>query len=405
MSAPARILLVHDGAGPLRGSEAVMLALIGATRLHGLHWQALTNHPEFAAAAAEAGVEVIPMPFRALFVTRRGALRDAWLLAAHVVRARRALRGRPRADIVHVNNGTSCIWSVPLAWWLGVPALVHLHADFSRRNRFRFGIHLADRIVGVSEAVLRRSRRDPETASRCRVIYNGIAGLAASVRDRGAARASLGLGADAFVLGVAAYLIPPKRVDVAIAAMAALPPAVARRTVLLVLGDGPERTALEAQARGLPAGPQVRFLGHRDDVAGLMLNVLDAFVLPSEMEAFSLALLEAAAAGLPRIGVRAGGTPESIEDGTDGLVVPPGDPAALAAAIADLAAAPERARALGEAARARQLRDFTEARFVEAFLGLYAAMRAAPRGRLGRIASGIGGQLALMRSAGQDEPA
>lgn len=396
MSAPARILLVHDGDGPLRGSEAVMLALIGATRTQGLNWCVLTNHPEFAAAAAAAGAEAIAMRFRPLFGTARRLVGDAAAALCYVWRARRLLRGRD-IDVVHINNGTSCIWSVPLAWWLGRPALVHLHADFSRRNRFRFGIHLADRIVGVSAAVLQGSRCYPSAAGRCRVIYNGIDGLAARRRDRAAARAALGLDEGAFVLGLAAYLIAPKRVDVAIDAMAELPEAVARRAVLLVLGDGPDRAGLEARAAGLP----VRFLGHRADVHDLLLNVLDALILSSEMEAFSLVLLEAAAAGLPRIGARAGGNPESILDGEDGLLVPPGDPAALAGAIADLAMQPARARALGEAALARQRREFTQARFIEAFLALYAELRAGPAGRLRRILSGLRAQLALAWPGGQ----
>lgn len=372
-----------------------MLALIEATRPRGFAWSVLTNHPEFAEAAEAAGAMPIRMPFEALFGGGR-SLRDAARAAAYVRQARRLLRGQA-IDLVHINNGTSCIWSVPLSWWLGKPALVHLHADFSRRNRFRFGIHLADRIVGVSAAVLARSRRGPHTAARCRVIYNGLPDRAAPPGDRPARRAALGLEEGDFALGLAAYLIPPKRVDVAIAAMAALPPGLARRPVLLVLGDGPERAALEARAAGLP----VRFLGHRDDVGGI-LDVLDAFVLPSEMEAFSLALLEAAAAGLPRIGVAAGGTPESILDGEDGLIVPPGDPAALARAIIGLIAEPERARALGKAAQARQRETFTEARFAEAFLGLYREMRAAPCGRLRRILAGLAAQGALLWPAQAD---
>jgi glycosyltransferase involved in cell wall biosynthesis len=103
-----------------------------------------------------------------------------------------------------------------------------------------------------------------------------------------------------------------------------------------------------AAASGL-AG-RVHFLGQREDIPDL-LAALDIFVLPSQREGVSLALLEAMAAGLPVIVSRVGGLPEVVTDGETGLLIPPQDPEALAAALARLLAEPDFARNLGEKAR------------------------------------------------------
>jgi glycogen(starch) synthase len=134
-----------------------------------------------------------------------------------------------------------------------------------------------------------------------------------------------------------------------------------------VVGDGPERAAWEAQAAGLP----VRFTGQRDDVHHLLRNVIDMVILPSDSEAFSIVLLEAAAAGLPRIGSNIGGIPESIKHGVDGLIVPVRDAAALAEAISTLVRDPVLAGRYGAAARARLEAEFSVVGFLAKFTAVY----------------------------------
>jgi glycosyltransferase involved in cell wall biosynthesis len=188
------------------------------------------------------------------------------------------------------------------------------------------------------------------------------------------------------VLGLAAVLIPEKCVDVAIEAIRQLQGDMADRVVLLVIGDGTDRAALEQQAKGLP----VIFVGYRDDVHDLLLNVVDLFLLPSEMEPFGISLLEAAAARLPRIGTAAGGIPEQLSSGIDGLLVPVRDPSALADAIRLLVTDPERAKRLGEAGYRRLRTEFTPQRFLEAFAALYDEMTKSPASRAVRIGRALG---------------
>lgn len=117
-----------------------------------------------------------------------------------------------------------------------------------------------------------------------------------------------------------------------------------------LVGDGPERAALEAQAASLGVDRRVRFLGLMTDVRPA-LAAADALVLPSSYEAQGIVLLEAMAMGLPVVAADVGGVRHFVEEGRTGLRVPPGDAEALAAALSRLAADPALRRRLGEAGR------------------------------------------------------
>jgi len=362
---PRTVLLVDVGHGPIRGADQVTLTLIDGIDPARYRFVLLTSHLVLAEACRARGIAVEFQPVRMLFVPRPrvGDLLDLVRFARLAVRLIRT----HKVVLIHSINGSSCIWLFPAALWCRVPLLAHVHNYWSRRMRLLVGAHLADRIVGVAEGVMRGFRNDPVAARRLSIIYNGFDELTAPAADRSTARAALGLDGDRVVIALIGYLVSLKRGEVAIAAMRALPPDVAARAMLLVVGDGPERAMWEAQAAGLP----VRFIGQRDDVHHLLRNVIDMVILPSDSEAFSIVLLEAAAAGLPRIGSNVGGIPESIRDGVDGMIVPVRDAAALAGAIATLVRDPALARRFGEAARARLQEAFSVAGFLGRFLGVY----------------------------------
>lgn len=125
---------------------------------------------------------------------------------------------------------------------------------------------------------------------------------------------------------------------------------VARPVRLEIFGDGAERRSLEGLARA--CGVEATFHGHVADAVD-RLGTLDMFVLPSRAENFPIALLEAMSWALPSVATSVGGIPEMIESGTSGLLVPPDDVDALAAAIVDLIDRPTRARGIGAAAATR----------------------------------------------------
>ena len=149
-----------------------------------------------------------------------------------------------------------------------------------------------------------------------------------------------------------ARLVPQKGLDVLIAALPRLSGAAAEWPVTLV-GDGPEREALEQQARDLGVSDRLRCLGFRSDPERFLAEAA-VFVLPSRFEGMPNALLEAMAAGLAVIVTDASPGPlEVVEPGVSGLVVPSDDPAALAEAMQALVSDPERCRRMGAAARER----------------------------------------------------
>jgi len=141
---------------------------------------------------------------------------------------------------------------------------------------------------------------------------------------------------------------------------------------LAIVGDGPEREAIEGYVRAHGLGDRVTLMGFRSDV-GDLLAASDAFLLTSRYEGISVALLEAMRAGLPVIATRVGGVPETVRDGETGLLVEPGDEAGIAAAIVALAGSEARRRELGRKGREFLLEEFSLAGMIRRYLELYAA--------------------------------
>jgi len=138
---------------------------------------------------------------------------------------------------------------------------------------------------------------------------------------------------------------------------------------LLMIGDGPERGEAEREARELHVDGDVRFLGRLDTVSEL-LGATDLFLLPSQSESFGLAALEAMACGAPVIASRAGGLPEVIVDGVNGILEPPGSVEAMARRAIDLLRDTARYEAMSTAAAARA-NDFRAEKVVPQYEALY----------------------------------
>jgi glycosyltransferase involved in cell wall biosynthesis len=207
------------------------------------------------------------------------------------------------------------------------------------------------RLIAVSEAMVAKLKSEGRTAVPIDLIYNGI-DLARfgprSAVEKVALRARLGYAPTDKLVGSVGRLEPEKGHQVLLAAW---PDIAARdqRARLLLVGDGSQREALEGAAAALgEAARSVRFLGWHDEVASLT-GILDLAVLPSYREALGLAVIEALASGRPVVASAVGGIPELIKDGQTGLLVPPGDSAALAKAITRLLEDPAYAARLGVA--------------------------------------------------------
>ena len=154
----------------------------------------------------------------------------------------------------------------------------------------------------------------------------------------------------------AGRLHPKKGFDVLIAALALLRDQC-QTFDCEIAGEGDERAKLEGLIAQHGLEGRVRLVGWRADVSAFLATG-DVFAFPSYQEGFPLVLLEAMAVGLPVASTAIPGPVEMIDSGVDGVLVPPGDPAALAQALAGLIAAPQKAAALGLAARAKVLEDY-----------------------------------------------
>jgi glycosyltransferase involved in cell wall biosynthesis len=243
----------------------------------------------------------------------------------------------------------------------GVPAILQTaHTLVVRPGEAAIERLTRSRTIATSHAVAAGLMKAGLSGQRMKVIHNGVGDehLCLDTEAVCRVRSELALS-DGPVVGTVARLSPEKGVDVL---LAALPEVLSYFPSLatLIVGDGSETKRLRELAAG---HGNVRFLGTRRDVAALN-RLFDVFVLPSRQEACPMALLEAMAAGRAVVATCVGGSPELIDNGIDGVLVPPEEPAALSAAIVGLLRRPAQREALGCAARKKIARSFTRDQMV-----------------------------------------
>lgn len=205
---------------------------------------------------------------------------------------------------------------------------------------------------------------------RLRVYYNGLdfAPFQEAV-DAGAVRESIGVGRDEFVVGTVARMAYFKRQIDGVEAMGVLRDQ-GRKVRYVVAGDGEMMPKIRQRVAELRLKKEVLLLGSRPDGPRLV-KAFDAAIFPSDLEANPIAIIEAMLSGIPVIGAEAPGTSEIVKDGENGLIVPVGDHAAMAAAIARYQDSPELARSMAANAKAFAERTFSIDTMMEAFMGIY----------------------------------
>ena len=266
-------------------------------------------------------------------------------------------------DIIHLHGGGN---GDRLQRWLArrvsrAAFVLHLHGRVSESDGPQpVSLHTdgADAVIAACEATASCT-----VGARPRVIYFGVDAPENGLPFR--PRRS----APGPVLGTAARLVPIKGISYLLRALALVLPEFPQLKLQLA-GSGPERRALEAQARQFGIADRVEFLGWQPEIHQVMA-AWDIFVLPSLDEGFPLALLDAMSVGLPVVASAAGGIPELVVDGQTGWLVPPARPEALAERIAFLLRNSELARSMGQAGRARIQREFFAARMVKDISGIY----------------------------------
>jgi glycosyltransferase involved in cell wall biosynthesis len=300
----------------------------------------------------------------------------------------RRLLHHGRYDVLHTHMPLPAVAARLVRGRRG-PKLVNTdHAIWDQLRRPTYVANLAtfslnDHVFAVSQAVA--DSMDLRWAPRLRelppieVLLHGIELGSSPVPDADArvtARQLLDLPMDALVLGTVGNLTPVKQQSTLLRVLRDLQPAHPGLR-LVIVGEGPLRHALTLEARSLGVEDQVVFTGGRDDVARL-LPAFDVFVLSSEFEGLSIALVEGLAVGLPSVVTAVGGLPEVIADGVEGLLVPPRSPRAFVQALDRLLSDGELRRRMSVAALERS-KSFDIRRAVRRLEEVYEATENFPR--------------------------
>ena len=310
----------------------------------------------------ETGVPIVEFPisgFRRLRTWQQARAFSRWCRDARVA-------------VLQTCDFYTNVFGLPSAALAGVPVRIASRRDVNPGRGFaktvlqRAAYAAADVVVANSRAAAARLEHEHVTRRRIHVISNG---LDVSRYPRGRAPRAVRR------IITVARLRPEKAHEVLLEAAALV---VARHPEVEfdIVGDGSRLSALARLAERLGIASHVHFLGHRDDVVGA-LEAADLFVLPSRSEAFPNGVLEAMAAGLPVVACAVGGLPELVNEGKTGLLVPPEDPQALAAATSSLIDDPQRAWTLGQAGRELVEAHYSFDKMTRSFEQLYASLTAA----------------------------
>jgi|SRR5579859_637271 len=320
----------------------------------------------------------VPVSSASIHSIRHGRDRSRVLLAIRILRViLRELR-RQRPDILHAYLPTAYVLGGVAAWLFRVPVIIAARRGLTSYHiypyrRWRWLAKFANRVIDLhlcnSESVRNYAiEREGVDRARTAVVYNGIELPPADqpvprLPDRWRPPGTT------ILVGVIANLIAYKGHATLLEALTQVVSDFPGLGIVLI-GDGPERQALEAQARRLGLASRVVFAGRYSNAATLV-RAFDFTVLASTEEGFPNAIMESMANAVPVVATDAGGTRELVEDGVTGILIMPGNAEALADGIRRMAADPEGRRRMGTAARFRVAKRLGVRRMVSATEALY----------------------------------
>ena len=283
---------------------------------------------------------------------------------------------REKIDVIETFTHDSNMVALPIAWLARVPVRIATHHGVIEGfSRWRVFIHswmvnhnIAHKLVAVSQKTREVSLNEGIREERIAVITNGIVPLPIESRSRIEVRKEAGMEANDLVLVSVGRLVYQKAHEVLIACM----PDVLKEfpnVKVLIFGEGPLRTDLQAQIEKLDLSNSVKLPGKTDQIAQHLASA-DIFVMPSRWEGLPIALLEAMSAGLPSVATKVEGVDEVLLEGEHGLFVPVENPQALAQAILQLLRDPQARSRMGAAARLHISTKYTVDRMCEQYLEL-----------------------------------
>jgi L-malate glycosyltransferase len=240
-------------------------------------------------------------------------------------------------------------------------------ADRSYLPITRFSIEESDAVTAISDYLRTVTREELQVNKEVEVIPNFV-NCDVFQPANGASRRKEFADPDERILVHLSNFRPVKRVPDVVDIFARVRSEIPSK--LMMIGDGPQRTVAEWMVREKGLTEDVIFLGKQNQVQDL-LNCADVMLLPSELESFGLAALEAMACGVPAVCSRVGGLPEVVQDGVDGFLVSAGDVQTMAARALEILTDPAKRESMGRAARARALANFCSNNIIPLYEALY----------------------------------
>jgi glycosyltransferase involved in cell wall biosynthesis len=392
-AAPARRrCLMLSRVGFLGGVERVALTL--AADLKEQAWETVLACPDggaLAEAARARRIALAPIPFDRMRITADPRVLAryprAWLEGSRAVER----RCREHAvDLIHAHHPVTALYARRATRRLGIPMVLHVHETLPARPLYAAAMRLAVRgaamVLCVSGAALRLALATGADPARTRVVHNGVDPRFLERREPDPAPGALRAAGPGPHVGVFGVLEPRKAQHVFLEAAAMLADRFPTARFWLIgpaaLRDKQSYVErLRRMAEAPPLRGRVALVGFQADVAPWLAG-MDVVVQTSvAYESFGMALAEALALGRPVVATQVGGMPEVVREGETGLIVPPGDAAALAAALRRLLEAPETRRAFGVRGAADARRRFAPAVFCRAVADAYDAVLASGPGR------------------------
>ncbi len=363
------VLFIH-GIAKIGGAERDLLATLEhLPRLGYVPVVVCPDRGPLGEELARLGIEMryVPLPpWRKLFAYPRRTF---------AIRRLREVIAEVRPALIHVND----IWWVPQSLratlGLGVPILAHVRQEIEPPKVRRYGLDQVDVVLPVSRHVHQSLEAGGVRSERLWTIYSGLDMTRVPQKEDGqGGRRRFGIPFDAPLIGTVANLFPRKGYEVM---LRALPTVLASFPNLhyVIIGRGHagyERT-LRSLVRTLGLEKAVHFVGFQEEIYSL-LAAIDIYVHPALMEGFGIAVLEAMAMERPVVASRVGGIPEVVQDGVTGLLVPPGDPEALALALLRVLRDPHTRQGMGRAGKQRVDAHFSLEQTMATLQSLYAKL-------------------------------